>query len=239
MIETVRARRGTRTLVPMAGLLAGLGGLAGLSACNESSNLILPVITKVVTVFKDSSFNFTTLHTFAMPDTVVHFVPLTGTPLDVSRQFDQTALDRVRQDLIARGYTEVTNARTVRPDFVVLVGATATQNYNAFVGYSWFSVWGFYSGWGWYAPGFDTTWGIVYPWFGVVGVTAFERGTLVVDLIPTSSVNATARTIKSAWTGVAASLLDGTIDTNTIDAAIDEMFRLSPYLTATPATSPQ
>jgi hypothetical protein len=173
-----------------------------------------------------------------MPDTVVHFAPLTGTPIDISRQFDQTALDRVRQDLLARGYTQVTDPRTVRPDFVVLVGATAAQSYNAFVGYSWFSVWGFYSGWGWFAPGFNTTWGIVYPWFGVVGVTSFERGTLVVDLIPTASVNPTTRTIRSAWTGVAASLLDGTIDDNTINAAVDEMFRLSPYLTATPAANP-
>ena len=65
-----------------------------------------------------------------------------------------------------------------------------------------------------------------------------KRGTLVVDLIPTASVNPTTRTIRSAWTGVAASLLDGTIDDNTINAAVDEMFRLSPYLTATPAANP-
>jgi hypothetical protein len=223
----------------MAGLLVGFAGLAGLGACNnDDNNIVTPVVTKVVTTFHDSAFNFTTLHTFAMPDTVVHFAPLTGTPIDISRQFDQTALDRVRQDLLARGYTQVTDPRTVRPDFVVLVGATAAQSYNAFVGYSWFSVWGFYSGWGWFAPGFNTTWGIVYPWFGVVGVTSFERGTLVVDLIPTASVNPTTRTIRSAWTGVAASLLDGTIDDNTINAAVDEMFRLSPYLTATPAANP-
>jgi hypothetical protein len=233
MIDTRQGRRRARALLPTAGLLAALGGLAGLSGCNnDNNNLVTPIIDKVVTVFKDSSFNFTTLHTFAMPDTVVHFNPVTGTPLEVSRDFDQATLDRVRQDFIARGYTEVTNPQTVRPDFVVLVGATATQTYNAFVGYSWFSVWGFYSGWGWFAPGFNTTWGIVYPWFGVVGVTAFDRGSLVVDLIPTSTVNTTNRTIKSAWTGVATSLLDGTINQSTIDAAIDEMFRLSPYLTA-------
>ena len=238
MSEPTQVRRRARALLPMTGLLAGLGGLAGLGACNDNTNLVTPVVTKVVTVFKDSTFNFTTLHTFAMPDTVVHFVPLTGTPLDVSRQFDQSALDRVRQDLLARGYTEVTNPRTTKPDFIVLVGATATQNYNAFVGYSWFSLWGFSPVWGWFAPGFDTTWGIVYPWFGVVGVTSFQRGTLVVYLIPTASVNPTNRTIKSAWTGVASSLLDGSINESTIDAAIDEMFRLSPYLTATPAANP-
>jgi Domain of unknown function (DUF4136) len=232
MRGTDNAWRRLRVVVP-AGLLAGLGGLAGISGCNSDNNFVVPVVTKVVSVFRDTSFDFATLHTFAIPDTVVHFEPLTGTPIAITRQFDQTALDRVRADLIARGYTEVSNPRIVKPDFIVLVGATATASYNAFIGYSWFTIWGFSPVWGWFTPGFTTNWGIVYPWFGVVGATSFARGTLVVDLIPTSSVNPTARTIRSAWTGVAASLLDGTIDDNTIDAAIDEMFRLSPYLTAT------
>jgi len=231
----IQARQRARTLLPIVRFLVGLGGLAGLTACNDDNNIVPPIATKVVAVFKDSTFDFTTLHTFAMPDTVVHFTPLTGTPLEVTRDFDQTTLNRVRQDLIARGYTEITNPQLVKPDFVVLVGATATQSYNAFVGYSWFTVWGFYSGWGWFKPGFNTTWGIIYPWFGVVGVTAYDRGTLIVDLIPTSEVNAATRTIRSAWTGVASSLLDGDINANTINTAIDEMFRLSPYLTAPPS----
>lgn len=233
-MERTQARRRARLLLPAMRFLVGLGSLAGLTACNEDNNIVSPIATKVIAVFKDSTFNFTTLHTFAMPDTVVHFTPVTGTPLAVTRDFDQTTLDRVRQDLIARGYVEITNPQVVKPDFVVLVGATATQNYNAFAGYSWFSIWGFYAGWGWFKPGFNTTWGIVYPWFGVTGVTAYARGTLIVDLIPTSEVDVTTRTIRSAWTGVAESLLDGDINSNTINTAIDEMFRLSPYLTASP-----
>jgi len=66
-------------------------------------------------------------------------------------------------------------------------------------------------------------------------VTAYQRGTLLVDLIPTSEVDVSKRTIRSAWTGVAASLFDGDINANTINTAIDEMFRLSPYLTASPS----
>src|SRR5262245_22415380 len=139
MIERAQLRRRARAVLPMAGLLVGLGGVAGVIGCNDDdNNIVTPIITKVVTVFKDSSFNFTTLHTFAMPDTIVHFNPITGAPLAVSRDFDQATLDRVRQDFVARGYTEVTDPRTTRPDFIVLVGATATQTYNAFVGYSWF-----------------------------------------------------------------------------------------------------
>ena len=236
MIGTTEARRRARALLPTVGLVAGFGGLLSLGACDDTNdvNLIVPPVTKVVTVFKDSTFNFASLHTFAMPDTVIHFNPVTGTPIAVSRQFDAVALNQVRQNLLNRGYTQVSDPRTTTPSFVVLVGATATTNYNAFVGYSWFSLWGFYSGWGWFAPGFTTAWGIVYPWFPVVGVTAFDRGTLIVDLIPTASVNPTNRTIRSAWTGVATALLDGTITNATVTAAIDQMFALSPYLTAVP-----
>jgi hypothetical protein len=237
MIESVKAWR--RARMPMAVVAVGLGGLAGLNACMSNiNNVVAPAVSTVVAVFKDSSFDFTTLHTFAMPDTIVHFTPVTGTPLDVTRQFDQAILGRVRQDLIARGYVEDPTPQVSKPDFVVLVGATATQSYNAFVGYSWFSIWGFYTGWRWFTPGFNITWGITYPWFGVVGVTSYERGTVTVDVIPTSSVNVNARTITAAWTGVGESLLDGTINDNTVQAAIDEMFRLSPYLTASPAPLP-
>ena len=114
----------------------------------------------------------------------------------------------------------------------VLVGSTATTNYSAFVGYSWYGVWGFYPGWTWYAPGFDASWTIVYPWYPTSGVVAYDRGTLVVDLIPTLSVNPLAKSIRSAWAGVATTLLNGTTTESTVTAAIDQMFALSPYLTA-------
>ena len=188
MVGTTKARRRTRAMLPMVGLLAAFGGALTLNACDDGDNANLIGVgvnpNVVVATFKDSTFNFTTLHTFSMPDTVVHFNPATGTPLDVSRQFDHTALNAVRSNLIARGYTQVTASASVIPSFVVLVGATATTNYNAFVGYSWFSAWGFYSGWAFYAPGFNNSWGIVYPWYGTVGVTAYDRGTMIVDLSP-------------------------------------------------------
>jgi hypothetical protein len=216
----------------------GLGTALGLAACEDNANFVQPISARAVTVFKDSTFNFTSLRTFAMPDTVVHFIPVSGAPLNVSRQFDQVALDRVRQNLLVRGYTQVANPATTRPDFIVLVAATALPSYNAWIGYSWFGVWGFSPVWRWFQPGFSTAWTIVYPWFGVVGTTAYERGTLIVDLIPTSSVNPTTRTIRSAWAGVATSLFDGILSASTATSAVDQMFALSPYLSVNPPPPP-
>jgi len=73
----------------------------------------------------------------------------------------------------------------------------------------------------------------VYPWFPVVGATAYERGTLVITLIPTLTVNPLAQSINATWAGVATGLANGTQTNASITAAIDEMFRQSPYLTAT------
>ncbi len=234
MSASQEARRRTWSLVRMTGVLAAFVAL-GAVACDDDDdfvNVITPPVADVVATFRDSTFDFTALRTFAMPDTVVHFNPATGTPIPVSREHDRALLDQVRADFIARGYTEVSDPRTTRPDFVVLVSATATQNYNAFVGYNWYGTWGFYSGWGWYAPGFTNSWTVVYPWYPVVGVTAYDRGTIVVDLIPTLSVNPLNQSVTSAWAGVARGIIDGNSDEDRIRAAVDEMFRQSPYLTA-------
>ena len=221
-------------------MVVGLGTLAGLAACGNKLEVVAPIPVASVTTFHDTAFDFTTLNTFVMPDTVVHLAPLTGTPLEVTREFDQVALQQVRQNLLARGYVEDTIPGT-QANFVVLVGATATTNYNAFVGYPWFSVWGFWPGWSDFTQGnFDSSWTIVYPWFGIVGTTAYDRGTLIVDMIPTVSVNPLDKSIRSVWAGVATSAVtdSSAITASAVQAAIDQMFTLSPYLVAGPVVTP-
>ncbi len=243
MIDTSAGRRGPGAPWARRGSLSCLAGVVLLAACGDKNVItsVVPptnIVTTAVATFKDSTFDFTTLHTFAMPDTVVQFPPATGTPLAVTRQFDQVALNQVRADLIARGYVEVTDPQTTMPDFVVLTGVTATTNYNAFVGYPFFVTWGFYPGWGFFTPGFNNSWTIAFPWFPVVGATAYDRGTLVVTIIPTKTINPLNESITAAWAGVASALLNGNITSSTVTSAIDAMFAQSPYLTASPVVTP-
>ena len=217
------------TLLPAIGLLASTA-----VACDDDDDIINVVPTPVVRTVRDPNFNFAPLRTFAMPDTVAHFAPLTGTPLVVSREFDRTVLDQVKANLIARGYVQVTAPATAAPDFVVLVGATAATNYNAYATYSWYPYYGYYSGWGWYAPGFTSDWTLIYPFYPTIGVTSFDRGTFLVTIVPTTTVNPLGRSINGEWAGTATSLLDGNVTTTMVQAAIDEMFIQSPYLTAAP-----
>jgi hypothetical protein len=233
MIGKTEARRRGSTLLAA---IAVVGVFGAMAACSDDNDIILPTAT--VRTFADSSFAFSTLRTYSMPDTVAHFAPLTGTPLPVTNQFDQTILSQVRTDLNARGYQEVTASATTRPDFVVLTGVSATQNYNAFITNGWSTYWGYWTGWGWIAGGIDPAWTLVYPWYPVVGVTAFDRGTLVVTIVPTGSgpqVNPliAAKELKAVWAGVATSLIgDGNITDAGVQTAINAMFQQSPYLTA-------
>jgi hypothetical protein len=230
MIKTLRFK----SIIPSLAL-AAVAAL-GMTACEEDDDIIFldPIqIRAAVAVFVDSTYDFTQLVTFAMPDTVMHLHPVTGTPLPIPRNFDRTILDEVRANLLARGYVEELNPGTNTPDFIVLAGTTATANHAAFVSFSWFPLWGFYDGFQGIGADFDDTWGIVYPWHPVAGVASFPRGTIVVDLIPTGpQINPLTRNIQSAWAGVATGLMNGRVTNAGVAAAIDQMFLLSPYLSA-------
>ena len=210
------------------------------AACEDDDDLDIivvdpPAITATVAAFRDTTVNFQNLTTFVMPDTVLHLVPATGVPLSITREWDQTILDRVRANFLNRGYTEELNPDSVTPSFVVLVGSTATQNYAAWVSYPWFAHWGLHPELHFLADEVDESWDIFYPWYPVAGVTSYDRGTVIVDLIPTLQINPLiSTTIRSAWAGVATGLLNANRTTADINAAIDQMFILSPYLRAGP-----
>lgn len=221
--------RRTCILLPTIGMLSGM-----TVACDDDDDIVQVVPTPVVRTVRDPSFDFTRLRTFAMPDTVAHLVPQTGTPLVVSREFDRTVLDQVKANLLARGYTQVTSPATTAPDFLVLVGATAATNYDVFATYSWYPYYGYYSGLGWYTPGFTSDWTLTYPFYTSVGVTAYDRGSFLVTIVPTVTVNPLAKQISAEWAGTATALLDGGISTSDVQSAIDQMFAMSPYLVASP-----
>ena len=208
-------------------ILTSLGLVAG---CDDDDDLTAPAPT-VVAAFRDPLASFSSESTFAFVDTVVQLAPFgSGVAIPMSRQYDIAVLDRVRLNLLARGFVEETQPRTNQPDFVVLVGATAQQNYQAWISYPWYTWYGFYPGWGFYAPGFDATWGVVYPWGATATVTSFDQGTLVVTLIDALHVQPLTRTVNALWAGVASTVLDGTLTEQEVLDAVDEMFIKSPYL---------
>jgi hypothetical protein len=211
-----------RRSVTLAAAVA-LAALVGAAACDDVDDITEPLRVAVVT-FNDPAFAFGAQRTFSLPDTVVHLAPLNGVPLAVSREHDDAILASVRDNMIARGYVENLNPGSVRSDLILLVGVTASEQYAAWQSYPWFSVWGFYPGWSF--EQFDTAWGVTYPWT----VASYTRGTIVVDMVSTLNVQPVDRRIHSVWAGAAAAALTSAVTDGQLDAAIDEMFALSPYL---------
>jgi len=220
-----------RAWVDRVVIAAAMVGTAAVMGCVGEPIVNVPA-SGIVMTFNDGSVDFGGLTTFAMPDTVVHYGPTDGVS-DLPRQFDSVALRRVRQDFLARGYTEVADPVRNKPSFIVLVGAIATTDYRPWTPYNWYSMWGFYPGWGWYSPGFNSDWMIFFPWSVVFSGMVVDRGTIVVTLIPTTSVNQINKSVKSAWAGLATSELDDVpLSADGVRFAIDEMFRQSPFLVA-------
>jgi hypothetical protein len=229
MIGKTEARRRGSTLLAA---IAVVGVMGAMAACSDDDDILIPA-SSVVT-FADSSFDFTTLHTFAMADTVAHLENVGVNPVPVTNAFDQTILNQVRADLLARGYVEIAEPSATRPDFVVLTGVSASDNYNAFITANWFSFWGTAPVWLWVPGGVDPAWTIIYPWFNPGSVVTFQRTTLIVTIVPTTPVVnplLAQKQIRAAWAGVATSLLGQENITQTnVQNAINIMFQQSPYL---------
>jgi hypothetical protein len=218
-----------KTLTMFTRAAAVAVAVAFATACDDDDDDIVepPPIEDVVVTFRDQAFNFGAVGTFELPDSIVHLVPANGVALALSRAHDDEILDRVRQNMRARGYVENTTPGTLS-DVIVLVGASASQQYNAWVSYAWWDVWGFYDGF--FFDDFDETWGLSYVWT----VQTYERGTIIVDMISTRNVNPLAKRIASVWAGAGAGILDDDPDLSRVYGAIDEMFAQSPYLAHTP-----
>ena len=230
MFGKTEARRRGSTLLAA---IAVVGVFGAMAACSDDNDIIIPAGS--VVTFADSSFDFTTLHTFALADTVAHLTNIGVNPVATTTAFDQTILSQVRADLLARGYTEIAEPSATRPDFVVLTGVSASDNYNAFITSNWFTYWGVSPVWTWLPSGVDPSWTIIYPWFNPGSVVTFQRSSLIVTIVPTTVVVnplIAQKEIRAVWAGVATSLLGQENITQTnVQNAINIMFQQSPYLT--------
>ena len=76
-------------------------------------------------------------------------------------------------------------------------------------------------------------WMILFPWNVIYAGMVVDRGTLVVTLFPTGTVNRMNKSVKSAWAGLATAELDDVpLTADGVRSSIDEMFRQSPFLAA-------
>ena len=216
-------RRARRTIS------TALAALLSLLAC--SVDTVSPDALDLVVAVRDPATDFAALRTFAMPDTIVHLSEVVTSIEDVpiSRAHDAEILRLVAENFEARGYVRETNPRVNRPDFIVLVGAVASEHFVAYASYPWYDWWGFYPGFAYYS-GFSADYGVFYPWAGTVGGYAWRQGTVIVDAIDARVVDTTAKRVRSMWVGALNGVLNDSNASARLESGIDDMFTLSPYL---------
>ena len=166
----------------------------------------------VVATVYDTTGNF---HqpTFAMSDSIVHLVPPGGND-NITRAFDTQIIARVRQNMTARGYTEVVDPTTA--DLDVLLAASSTE-YQGYYWSYWCGYWGYWYPYGCYYPPY---WGTYEYTVGSLFVAMTDRHTL-----------ATGK-VGMVWLNVANGLAGTGATAQRLTNAIDQMFTQSPYVSA-------
>lgn len=190
----------------------------------------------IVAAFRDTAVDFGAIATYAMPDSVVHLTadPENEPPAGVTRRFDELILARVQANLDERGYVRELDPAVNEPDVTVLVGAIATTRFISWVSYPWFAWWGFYPA---FESGpFDPSWGIAYPWAGVITAFEYDTGTIVIEMLDARDIDPDDPRLNALWGSAMNGILSGSDEAIAarVTASIDEAFALSPYLRRAP-----
>lgn len=189
-------------------------------SCYYDYGLTISDYDVVITTRDSSITTWGTFKTYAMPDSIVHYVA-PGEIDKISRAYDQTILNAVAANMEAMGYTRIKDSTQGKPDVMVTNGVT-TSDYTAYYG-GWWGYWGWY-GWGW---------GGYYPPYYPVGSYTYTQGTLVINMARAEGTKGVDERIKAVWIAGIRGLVSETTSSNAsrINTLIRQAFVQSPYLT--------
>jgi hypothetical protein len=191
-------------------------------ACYPGDPTSISEFDAIATV-RNPDFTFSSSLSFYMPDTIVQINEDDPDAIDIDRGSDDDILAKVRQNLLALGWDELTEADVEGgqvPDLAVGNLVVATENTQWWITYPP-GCWDPYWCWGWYWP----------PW---VGSSSYEAGSYFVVVVDASTVSDPGQDdeFEVAWGGA----MNGVLSSNSASNftrlldGIDQMFDQSPYL---------
>ncbi|UCH83765.1 MAG: DUF4136 domain-containing protein [Candidatus Latescibacterota bacterium] len=218
-MKALTSRR-LQVMLPLGLVVLTISVLLNLTSCTPGSGVTVQE-SDVVATFYDTTFNFGSVRYFLLPDTIVH---LTGDPEEpdsdiISRKYDDDIIALIAANFEARGYDRLNEGDQQEPDFWVLVGASAIQNWYAYGGgYPGYCWWGWCGGW--YYPPY---WGVSY---------AYSTGTLFTVMVPDTADIVPGELPTAYWNGAINGVLDDTEQSKVqrLSNSINQMFLQSPYL---------
>ena len=200
-------------------LLAAL--LLTFTSCYTDYGLSTADYDTIITLF-DNNANFKK-PTYAMPDTVVHFVE-EGEEDDIDRSKDALILQTIENNMTKLGYERVpVDTSANAPGFVMLVGVTVTDHY----GRVYYPGWGYWGGWGWWGG---------YPGWGYPGgsvIYSYTTGTIFMTMLDPEKTISEDQKFGAVWLARINGVVSSSLNTSArITQKINEAFNQSPYLGA-------
>lgn len=199
-------------------LVVGLS--IGLFSCYPDQTASVNDLDIVITNY-DSSYNFGSVNSYIMPDTVVDILGSGGGTGD--HQYDNVILSQVATQLNNLGWTRVFDTLTTKPDVAVMINAlSSTYSYSY---YDWYDYWGWYGYW----PPYYGGGGYYYPW-GTYSYS-YTVGTLLIQMSEYVPTQASAKdSIKFVWVAGINGVISGSNISSRISTDINQAFKQSPYL---------
>jgi hypothetical protein len=178
--------------------------------------------TDLVFTFYNSQFNFGTIRTYALPNTVFDLEGST----EVTHEYDALILSEVDTKLSNLGYIKELTPEQNGADVVVVV--SVSKQTRVYADFAWYSYWGSWPGWAYWGP-WDSGWGIDYPW---ARTSIFSAGSIFIEIVDPKAKNSPNKKLPARWAGVINGLLvsGGTVTSTQIANDIDQCFAQSPYL---------
>lgn len=178
----------------------------------------------IVATFKDDANDFQAYKTNTVDSIATFFIPDSidkildgGVMTGNGGQYDDQILKEIENQMIAYGYTKVTNPTPA--DVILYVANWSTTTVSYYPGY-WY---GYYGGY----------YGGYYPWYGYGGYSySYTTGTLFITMIDASKIDEPNKNSGAVWVGAVNGILNSTsaeTKTRAINS-IDKMFEQSPYL---------
>lgn len=183
----------------------------------------------------DENADFGTYKTFVMPDSVVLMSSERDSGL-ISQESQEKLLNLVKKNFEERNYKYLTaeEAKSQTPDFAVTVSVFTTPTFRYT---SWGDYWGWYPGWDWF--GWGGPWSSYYPWYPWYGTSvsyyAYDKGTIVMDMLDAKKADADSKHIPVLWSGVIDGILAGrdAYVCERVEKNVNQCFIQSPYLKTT------
>jgi len=202
-------------------------------SCSPEFDASIDELDLALTSYNDAE-NFGDLSSFYMPDTIVYI----GDDVTIQREESSTEkqiLDKVRQNLLELGWTEVSDTTNddITSDVAILI-SVLDADINYYYTY-WWDYWYWYP-WDWWYPVYPGY--PIYPIYPVYPSYGFTVGTLIVEMVkvkdsvtPPVEGNPNIK-LPVVWTGMVNGILSGSdaYIQQRLTTQIEQIFLQSKYL---------